>query len=544
MAHRPLFAASRWLPCVVAALTAACGGETARGPDTDVVPGPSGPHESPPGGTAVTLQLPQALRAELDSLRAAQAEVKGLTPDGFAARYPVSHVQSLGYDPTQAKGLDLIQASNLGLSADELAGVATNGFVLSKARRFPTFAYGYASLYADDLPLYISADSILDAVHRSFDKVLQQTELNVLIPELGALLRDLRARLAVAESLDRGVRADVDVYLAVALGLLSGAPAAPAAGGDPGAIASLVDAATKASGGIQKIKLFGVPREVDVSQFKPRGHYTDSEELSAYFRAMMWLGRIDFRLIETKETGEQVFHRRQLDAMLALHSLFDTGSIERHRAIDSAIETFVGESDNMKVSEVASLLADLGAAPGAPTVTASDADIAQRLLDGGYGAQRIASDLMINATADGSPLPLHRTFLVFGQRYTVDSHVFSNVVFDRVAGRMMPDPLDAAFAALGNDQAGALLAPELSRYPYAPALASMRILVDAHEPAYWESTLYTTWLSALRALSPGETTGDPASLGLPLVTGTEPWGRRILNTQLGSWAQLRHDTIL
>ncbi len=32
--------------------------------------------------------------------------------------------------------------------------------------------------------------------------------------------------------------------------------------------------------------------------------------------------------------------------------------------------------------------------------------------------------------------------------------------------------------------------------------------------------------------------------GLPAVAGTEAWGRRILNAQLGSWAELRHDTIL
>jgi hypothetical protein len=31
---------------------------------------------------------------------------------------------------------------------------------------------------------------------------------------------------------------------------------------------------------------------------------------------------------------------------------------------------------------------------------------------------------------------------------------------------------------------------------------------------------------------------------MPLVTGTEPWHRRLLNTQLASWAQLRRDTIL
>ena len=36
----------------------------------------------------------------------------------------------------------------------------------------------------------------------------------------------------------------------------------------------------------------------------------------------------------------------------------------------------------------------------------------------------------------------------------------------------------------------------------------------------------------------------PKDAGLPTITGTEAWGRRVLNTQLFSWAELRHDTIL
>src|SRR5258708_16791712 len=72
----------------------------------------------------------------------------------------------------------------------------------------------------------------------------------------------------------------------------------------------------------------------------------------------------------------------------------------------------------------------------------------------------------------------------------------------------------------------------------------MRVLVDAQGDGFWGENLYNLWLSALRALSPTSATADPASAGMPLVTGTEPWGRRILNTQLGSWAELRHDTIL
>jgi hypothetical protein len=115
-------------------------------------------------------------------------------------------------------------------------------------------------------------------------------------------------------------------------------------------------------------------------------------------------------------------------------------------------------------------------------------------------------------------------------------------VFDRVETRILPDPLDAAFAALGNDQAVSLLAPQLDEHPYAGALASMRTLVDAHGAGYWQSSLYTSWLGALRTLSPR---ADGAGTeGLPPVARTDGWGRRLLNTQLASWAELRRDTIL
>jgi len=232
--------------------------------------------------------------------------------------------------------------------------------------------------------------------------------------------------------------------------------------------------------------------------------------------------------------------------MLALHALFDSDNLARFEAIDQVIRAFAGESDNMQLKDVSSLLSDLGAPPAATAVTASDARVAQTILDGGYGAQRIASDLMVNGI--GGTQPLNRVFLLFGQRYTVDSNVFSNVVYDRVQHgrvmRMMPNPLDVAFAALENNQAGALLASEIEKYHYASDLASARVLVDAHPSSFWDENLYDLWLSSLRALSPDGSTADPGAAGLPTITGTEPWGRRILNTQLSSWAQLRHDTIL
>jgi hypothetical protein len=72
----------------------------------------------------------------------------------------------------------------------------------------------------------------------------------------------------------------------------------------------------------------------------------------------------------------------------------------------------------------------------------------------------------------------------------------------------------------------------------------MRVLADAHGDAFWQSNLYNLWLSADRALSPSAELADPVKAGLGSVFTTEAWGRRMLNAQLASWAELRHDTIL
>jgi hypothetical protein len=109
---------------------------------------------------------------------------------------------------------------------------------------------------------------------------------------------------------------------------------------------------------------------------------------------------------------------------------------------------------------------------------------------------------------------------------------------------MMPNPLDMAFAALGNDQAAALLAPELEAYSYAPDLAAMRVLVERHPPEFWSENLYNLWLGSLRELSPAAISASADHDALPPTFRSEAWGRRLLSAELASWAELRHDTIL
>jgi len=66
------------------------------------------------------------------------------------------------------------------------------------------------------------------------------------------------------------------------------------------------------------------------------------------------------------------------------------------------------------------------------------------------------------------------------------------------------------------------------------------LLPGHHGDDLWKENIYNDWLGALRALSPA---AAPQSSFFTLGA-SEAWGRRLLNTQLASWAELRHDTIL
>lgn len=549
----------------------ACGGNSAR-PDpggaagtpgtaptstsTSPNPGPGSPAPGSPApgtpiepGKPVSVQESPQRKEERESVQAALSAVSDLTNQSLAAAHAVPFAPPPSYDLSQVVGLDLIQQSTQKLDEQELTQLATKGFAISRSHQMPSFLYGYASIYAEDLPLYVSADSILYSIHDSYDEILKQLEKETLVPDLQQLLSGMLAKLkATPDSVAKAAtRADADVYLSVAASLLTGQLSSPNAGGDGQLVADLFDKATKAQGGKQ-ITLFGVKREEDFSQFTPRGHYLGDPLLERYFRAMMWLGRTDFRMLETQPDGTQVFRRNQLEAALLLNELIDAPLREHFARIDDTVTAFVGEHDYMRLAQLGSLLADLGVSSLAGLSAVSDDAIVADIVAKGYGAQRISSHIMYNGLAERGTLPLSASFALLGQRYVIDSHVFSNVVYDRAGkgkvSRMMPNPLDVAFAALGNDQAVSLLAPELSKYAYAPDLASMRVLADSHPQSFWQGNLYNLWLSSIRTLSPDVPAISDANSGLFPAARTEAWGRRLLSAQLASWAELRHDTIL
>lgn len=506
---------------------------------------------SPDSPQPIVVDEPAAVQAEKARVAALVDAAMQIDTDALLERAKVPFAEDLAYDALDAANLEVVQGSPFALDDDELAKLSAHGFVISARQPLGNFLAGYELIYNADLPVYISADSLLHALHRGYDRQLAETEKAFLAPAVGDLLGRLHAGLAEGEADRWGAEAvaDLDEYLAVARSLLGDERVLPQAGGDAAVIEARVKDAMRAEG-LASWMIFGLSRKVDVSQFAPRGHYKGVPELERYFRGMMWLGRVDMRLIEVQEDGKRTLNRRALRAVLGLRTLMDADAMADWQRIETLLRSFVGPQD-FATMDVLDALADALALPSddaAGLEARGDEALAKGLSAGTFDVQRIRGQFMNGRLGDPMPLPISVT--LFGQRYIVDSHVLANVVWDSVqpdghAPRMMPDPLDAAYAAFGNDQAASLLETELREYGYAGHLAAMRALMDDRSPEEWKGDLYSGWISALRSLSPdAEIAADPAAHGRPSIWGTEAWGRRMLNTQLGSWTELRHDNLL
>ncbi|HSQ76356.1 MAG TPA: DUF3160 domain-containing protein, partial [Bacteroidota bacterium] len=237
--------------------------------------------------------------------------------------------------------------------------------------------------------------------------------------------------------------------------------------------------------------------------------------------------------------------RQTIVSVLLLDALTASSSWDLLNEMDAILKGFVGEQDNITPAHLRKYVTESGLASASQL-----ADIARwrtfqsGLLAHSYAAQRINSQILWSDPASPDQIQPAAAFLLLGQRFIVDSYVTGNVVYDRIVyqgqkvRRMLPSTLDVLFA-LGNDAAGQLLQTEMEKYPYATNLAALRYLIDGYEPGYWEETLYAGWLHALRSLSP-----PSQRTNLPPLMQTAAWWQKGMNTQLASWAQLRHDNLL
>ena len=166
---------------------------------------------------------------------------------------------------------------------------------------------GYKEIYdiynearENDIPQFITTDAVLHTYHKLYDKILMTVEEDFFIQFLihmdSLLLEEsLNYFNNSSEDFAKECFKKVVAYFSVPMKILDEYFVIPDSVTDiVNQELSLIDAHE----GYVSSPLFNAYDE-DYSQYKPRGHYTKTEELKKYFKAMMWHGRQTFVLFNS-----------------------------------------------------------------------------------------------------------------------------------------------------------------------------------------------------------------------------------------------------
>ncbi|AZI44351.1 DUF3160 domain-containing protein [Deinococcus psychrotolerans] len=426
------------------------------------------------------------------------------------------------------------------LNAAQRTALARQGFVIAPARWRQFDALYEATRYAEQ-PVFVTTDSVLHIYHLVFDKMLRDLERETLAPTA----RQLTARLVVSAQrqlkalggtpLEEDARRAL-AYLAVAEKLAD--PAAPV----PVEVAALVAAELKlidAHAGSASSPIFAASEMLeDYSQYVPRGHYTRSETLKRYFRTLTWLGRMNLRVTKPGETRT---------AALITHLMTGDAQAQKLWArLYDPTALLIGAGDDLNYRQYAQALQEVTGGNirklGDPaTLEAFQASLAK------LPPPRVNSVFVVAKPSEGADVRQRETlgFRLMGQRFTLDGAALQQLIYREVGTeqkpRVLPRGLDL-LAAMGSDPALNELRTlgDAAYANYGPQMQKTRAQFTALQPADWNANVYSGWLYVLQALAKPEARDSR----YPAFMRTPAWTRKEMLTALGSWTELRHDTLL
>lgn len=488
-------------------------------------------------GDVVALPADQVYGAGFASYQQDQVSLPQSFPGGYTLPLTLTEVANL---------------NEVDLSESQRAMLSQNGFVVAAPEDNPNrmlseFYQGYERTRYGNVPAFITTDSVFHVYHLVFDKMLRDLERDMFIPILKELTSSMIATAKtqydqlVGSPLEEAALRNL-AYFSVAGALLQT--------GDqiPDAARELVDAEMAlimATSGIEKSPIFnyeGQPKDMqyieDYSQYIPRGHYTLGPELEMYFRAMMWYGRMNYRLKDRMEVQRALMITK---ALRETTTPSGNSALTLWQNIYDPTVFIVGKADDLGVHEFGVISdAVFGATPeltlfADETLLTSFIETARQL------PPPQVNSMWVWVWQDQDDVT--QGFRFMGQRFTLDQYVFGQVMWDNVGTisepRDLPKALDF-FAAQGSELALNLLHEmgENSYANYETQMTKVTAEVATLELDSWTQNLYWSWLYALQPIF------EPKGEAFPAFMQTDAWARKDLQTALSSWTELKHDTIL
>jgi len=449
-------------------------------------------------------------------------------------------------------------ASQFGSLTESAKGLlAKNNFAV-----VPGYENEFFSLYESNrygfIPSFITSDSILHNYHLAFDYLLRSMETDKLKAEATALTYGMaKASQDQYEQLkgtawENAAKRNV-AFFSVANKLIYPSAQTPEyVGSEVAAELALIEAhAAIAPSPVINIGN-AMPEDLlqeDYSQYIPRGHYTRSDDLKIYFKSMMYLGRLTFRLKSEDETKSA--------ALISLALQTNENLKDSWEKIYEPTAFFVGVADDLThVDYYKELSAIFGNDFTLTDLTGGEIFKNFIISANNLPAPKINSMPIFDARLQPDRTKEIKGFRFMGQRYTLDADIFQRLIYREVGdkehacdtdpltwsalqSRRLPSAVDVA-AAFGSTSAADIQDKkgETGYACYAENMNKMRSYVASLDGKTWTQNLYWGWLYFLRPLLAEKPAGYPSFMT------NEAWQKKDLNTFLSSWTELKRDTIL
>ncbi len=478
----------------------------------------------------------RAIMADLSLVKPEQvldnAEV-AYSPPGFKAEVPAYTVMG---DLSNIKNLDLFEE----FDERQRTLLVQNGFFGALTGEEQLF-FVYEDNNYKNIPSFITTDSVMHLYHIFYDYTLRKVEREWLFASLEKLtqrmlnesinihkwVEDARVKEAALKNV---------AYFTVPAKLLG----LELPGDVPEQAVMLAQeelGKIEDHGGRSQSVIF--PFLIDYSQFIVRGHYTRSEEFGKFFKAMMWYGQVPFPFEAYMDGAVVRMDEQIIQALIITKIMFsDEEIIDEWDRIYSPTVFYVGSADDVTPGQYLDIVKAVFGDKFDINLFGQE-DNLQRVLE----ESRKLPQPGIKQALEG--IPGGRQFRFMGQRYIADSEMLQELtVFDPQLpdnGRPFPRSLDV-MSVLGSDRAYDLLInhyredKKWDKYP--EKMVGLKKKFDALPLKTWQSNLYYGWLWSLKALLTEATAGWPSFMQTPA------WQDKNLNSASGSWAELRHDTIL
>ncbi len=438
-----------------------------------------------------------------------------------------------------------------GFTKEQRDALVKNGFVV-----LPTTTtrmhYTYDNNGYQGVPNFITADSVLHTYHQFYDKSLTSIESGFLYEDLDQLtlrmLKNSNSLLSALKEEDlKALQEKNTVFNLVARMLMTDTASAASLlqrdmkGENISISEELIALADQEYGMIRAAEGYKLSPSLnfdfDYSQFKVRGHYTKSEELGRFFRTMMWYGTVPLPLLNGK--GE-LLYENTLQALLMSYATFmdsDSGCpAELWSRIYQPTSQYVGISDDIDVFTMNNLRRSVFNDTEDPNLF-----LEEKYYESLYKAVKDLPEPKIQPELVFMTTPEEKQFRYMGQRYILDSYVMQRLTESIL--RPYPSALDV-MGVLGSDTAEDLMfgyyKPQEKWPAYEERYTALASEISGYGPDTWSENLYNGWIWSIQEAL----TEYGYDSGMPYFMTTEAWKYKALNTALGSYTELKHDTVL